>query len=319
MKNKAVIFGFFGVILLMAIGVILIIVNITSKASDKDEFSSIDLVEERDIVNSKLAAYNAQFQDSIVAVRDENVKVNIGKLWGSKVDQENVSDSDLNQLFDEVMNDETIQEEPLKQSIQKPASRTYTKPRTTIKPVQQTSTATTKQDNIHQEQSIEDKYPEKDGFISSFEDKKNSSNSTEVISAVVHSKQAVQSNTQVKFRLTQSINLDGKLIPEGTFISGKATLYNERVRVDFESIILDGKLVPFKYTAYDPDGWQGIHVPGLVINEAARELVQQSASNASARINVPIVGSVAINTAQKENNKSVATLAQDYPVFLKPE
>ena len=56
-------------------------------------------------------------------------------------------------------------------------------------------------------------------------------------------------------------------------------------------------------------------MPGLVINDVGMETVNQTTANT--RVNIPVVGSVAVNTAQRENNKNTAVLTQDYKVLLK--
>lgn len=311
MKQNFVLYGFFGALALMVAGVIFLIVRVTHSVSDNDEISYIDLGDERRIVDSKLDAYNKQLNDSIMTVRNENVKIDIGKLWGDKVEEEarEPKAEELENLVNEVLYSQAApqkEETKPKRSPKPTPKKTYNAPKS-VEPVSDT-----------QPNEKETVYRKKSGFKSSFENTDKGSLSSGIISAVVHSKQTVQSSTVIKFRLTQSVEVDGNLVPEGTFINGRATLSNERVKVDFESIILNGRLIPFKYTVYDPDGLQGIHVPGLIINEAAKDLVSKASSSASTRISVPVVGSVALSTAQKENNKNVAVIPQDYPVFLNP-
>ncbi|NLT49447.1 MAG: conjugative transposon protein TraM [Ignavibacteria bacterium] len=321
MKGNVVLYAFFGFMALIAGGVIFAIVKFGSNTSKEDEFSSIDIADERQMVSTKFEAYNAQFQDSIVSVRDENVKINLKRLWGGKVESDQDSSKELSELFNEVLNEnpQTNISNTSQSSKTNSVQANYTPPKTTSnsnkpKSVQPIENTKEKED---EKLSFEERYPQKDGFNSFSNSNNVNSANNEVIKAVVHSKQKVLNNTPVKFRITQDVMINGTLIPEGTFISGKASLFNDRVKVDFKSIVLDGKMVPFEYSAYDPDGWEGILVPGLVVNEAAKDLINQTTSNTSARITVPIVGSVALNTAQKENNKATATLAQDYPVFLK--
>ena len=114
---------------------------------------------------------------------------------------------------------------------------------------------------------------------------------------------------------TRDFSLNGTSIPEGTIVYGTASFASERVLIKYENISFDGQLFAFPYRTYDSDGIEGVYVPGLVINDVGMETVNQTTANT--RVNIPVVGSVAVNTAQRENNKNTAVLTQDYKVLLK--
>jgi hypothetical protein len=155
----------------------------------------------------------------------------------------------------------------------------------------------------------------KEGFHSSFQKGSNPSQNASTVFAVIHEKQVVHQNSTVKLRTTKEFSLDGTVVPVGTFIFGIVTISNERVLIKFDKLSVNNQLIPFSYDTYDSDGIEGIYVPGLILNEVGKEAAQQTTANANVRI--PIVGSVAINTADKENNKNSAVLTQDYKVILK--
>lgn len=314
MKGNIVIIAFFVVLFLIATGVVFAIYKLASSDSEPEPAVSIEIAAEKEMFKNKLDAYNKQIQDSLLLIRDENVKVNLKRLWERKVKKDT---AELEELFQEAMEEnEGVVEKP-QPSRQKEVGKI---PKTSM-PVRELHsqekehmTYVVREDTAP---SVKKAYTPKSGLYSSFQEQVASDNPYVVIKAVIHERQKVTSNTNVKFRLMQEIILNGISIPEGTFVFGKADLSNERVLVRFENFSYKGKLLPFKYSVYDNDGWEGIYVPGLNINEISQDVINQMANQGSSKVNIPVIGSVAVNSINKSNNEASAILSENYPVILK--
>jgi conjugative transposon TraM protein len=79
----------------------------------------------------------------------------------------------------------------------------------------------------------------------------------------------------VKFRLVPAIYINGKLVPEGSFVYGIAALDGERLKIEINSIRSATNLFNVKLEVFDMDGLPGIHIPGSI----NRDAVKQSADN----------------------------------------
>ena len=310
MKSKYSSIIFFGLLGFFVLGVIVCVFYLLSVTGEEEEGNDlkISLDEEKEIVYSKLDAYNNQIQDSILSVRDENVKVNLSRLWKNKVNSKANSDT-LQNLFDEAMSNEITTKTAEPTSKPQPETKIVYVERPRSKPI------------VAQAPEPEPmEYERKSGFYSSFDDDSNvGGESSSRIKAVIHGEQKVQTNTTVKLRITQDITLNGFTIPRGTFVSGKVQLNDQRVVISFQNINYKGKLYPFNYSAYDQDGWEGILVADLIINDVSQDVVTEliNETQTQTRVNIPVIGGVTFNTAKKVNNEVSAKLVSDYPVILK--
>lgn len=130
------------------------------------------------------------------------------------------------------------------------------------------------QDNI----SLLDTSKHKSEMIAGFygiEDNKNQSEEDNAVEAVVHANQTLVNGAVIKLRLTTDIYISGTLIPKGNFIYGVASLNDERLEIEINSIRNGNSLFPVKLEVYDMDGLPGIHIPGAI----TRHIAKQSADN----------------------------------------
>jgi len=95
------------------------------------------------------------------------------------------------------------------------------------------------------------------------------------VEAVVQENQNLVNGSVVKFRLVNAIYIDGKLVPEGSFVYGIAALDGERLLVEINSIRSATNLFNVKLSVYDMDGLPGIYIPGAI----NRDVAKQSADN----------------------------------------
>lgn len=96
------------------------------------------------------------------------------------------------------------------------------------------------------------------------------------IKAVVHQTQTLVEGAIIKLRLLTDIYINGTLIPKDNFVYGVATLNGERLSVSIASIRFGNSLFPVKLSVYDLDGLDGIHIPGAI----GRDVAKQSGTNA---------------------------------------
>ncbi|WP_341836818.1 conjugative transposon protein TraM [Chitinophaga pollutisoli] len=144
------------------------------------------------------------------------------------------------------------------------------------------------------------------------------------IQAAIHEQQSLVSGATVKIRLLQSVYVDGRLIPEGTFIFGSCQLTGERLGIEVTSIRTGTALFPVKLTVYDLDGNAGIRIPGSINRDASKESADQAIQSAAFGTLDPSIGaqaaSAGIETARKMLSRKIklvrVTLSADYPILL---
>jgi conjugative transposon TraM protein len=91
------------------------------------------------------------------------------------------------------------------------------------------------------------------------------------IPAVVHETQTLVTGSTVKMRLLEDIFINGMLIPKGNFVFGTATINGERLGIDISGVRYGKSLFPVSLNVYDLDALEGIHVPGAITRDAAKE------------------------------------------------
>lgn len=96
------------------------------------------------------------------------------------------------------------------------------------------------------------------------------------ISAVVHENQTLVNGSIVKLRLQNDIVINGVVIPKDNFIFGEAELSGERLNIIINSIRYKNAQFAVKLNVYDLDGMNGVHIPGAI----SRDVAKESGSNA---------------------------------------
>ncbi|CAL1519122.1 conjugative transposon protein TraM [Chitinophaga sp. MM2321] len=91
------------------------------------------------------------------------------------------------------------------------------------------------------------------------------------IAAVVHDNQTIVSGSIVKLRLVNDIYIQGELIPKDIFLFGEASISGERMNIEIKSIRYHNSIYPVNLSVYDLDGMYGIHIPGTISRDLAKE------------------------------------------------
>jgi conjugative transposon TraM protein len=105
------------------------------------------------------------------------------------------------------------------------------------------------------------------------------------ILAVIHETQTLVSGSIVKLRLASDIYINGVLVPKDQFIFGMASLNGERLSVAIDNIRYREHIFPVRLGVFSLDGIEGIHIPGAIGRDAAK----QSGSSAISGMNVTTI------------------------------
>ncbi len=95
------------------------------------------------------------------------------------------------------------------------------------------------------------------------------------IEAVVNENQLLVNGAVIKLRLLQDVFVSDQKIPAGTFVFGVVGLNGERLEIEINSIRSGSSLYKVKMEVHDMDGLAGIHIPGAI----TRDVAKQSADN----------------------------------------
>lgn len=99
------------------------------------------------------------------------------------------------------------------------------------------------------------------------------------ISAVIHDDQSLIDGQTTRLRLTEPLVAGTTLIPENTILTGIAKIQGERLDILISSIEYEGTIIPVEMVTYDTDGQKGIHIPGSLEMNAAKEIVANMGSS----------------------------------------
>lgn len=106
------------------------------------------------------------------------------------------------------------------------------------------------------------------------------------ISAVVHGEQTLIDGQTVRLRTVEDMRAGRHLIPRNTIITGVGKITGERLEVAITHIESDGNIIPVEMAVYDSDGQLGIHIPGSMEVEAAKEIAGNMGQSLSTTINL---------------------------------
>lgn len=143
--------------------------------------------------------------------------------------------------------------------------------------------------------------------------------------AVIHESQELVSGSLVKMRLTESAVINGHSLPANTFIYGKCNLAGERLSITIETLKSGNSVFPAALEVYDVDGLEGLHIPGAITRDAAKQagaeslgaadMMTMSANPATAAAGVAV--SAVKGIGQKKIRLVKVRLKAGYNVMLK--
>ena len=79
-------------------------------------------------------------------------------------------------------------------------------------------------------------------------------------------------------RLTDAAVVNGHKLAANTFIYGKCSLSGERLTIAIQSLKSGGNIFPATLEVYDVDGLQGLHIPGAISRDQAKQAGAQGIS-----------------------------------------
>jgi len=110
------------------------------------------------------------------------------------------------------------------------------------------------------------------------------------ISVVVPEMQVLTSGATIALRLQDSIRIGRTLIPGGHMIYGVVTVNNDRMLIRISSIWSDRNIYTTDLQAYDIDGLPGIHIPGSIGRDVAKQSADQGLSGFNLNYDPSIAG-----------------------------
>jgi len=145
------------------------------------------------------------------------------------------------------------------------------------------------------------------------------------IEAVVHANQVLVNGAVIKLRLATDIYINGTLIPKDNFVFGTASLNDERLEIEINSIRNNKSLFPVKLEVYDMDGLPGIYIPGAITRDVAKQsadnglqLMELTSMDPSVKAQAAAAGINTVKTMLSKKVKQVKVMVKaGYKVLLK--
>jgi conjugative transposon TraM protein len=123
------------------------------------------------------------------------------------------------------------------------------------------------------------------------------------IEAEVYDAQTLVSGSVIKLKLIKDIYVNGVLVPKNQFIHGTCALNGERLHVEINSIRSGTSIYPVSLSVFDLDGLEGIHVPGAIARDVAKQSSNQALQDIQLGTLDPSIGvqaaSAGIETVKK--------------------
>lgn len=99
------------------------------------------------------------------------------------------------------------------------------------------------------------------------------------IAAIIPEDQTLTTGTTLALRITDSILVNGHILPGGQLIYGTATLNNDRLIIHISSFREARSLYTTDWQVYDLDGLPGIHIPGMLGRDVAKQSADQGVNS----------------------------------------
>lgn len=145
------------------------------------------------------------------------------------------------------------------------------------------------------------------------------------IEAVVNNNQSLVNGAVIQLRLFTDVFINGILIPKGTPLNGIASLNNERLEAEINSIRYKSQLFPVKLELYDMDGLPGIYIPGSISRDVAKnsadnslQLMELTTLDPSLKAQAAAAGINTVKSLMSRKVKQVKVMIKEgYKVLLK--
>lgn len=153
------------------------------------------------------------------------------------------------------------------------------------------------------------------------------SNYSNSIEAIIPETQTIVAGATVKLALSNDVTINDVALPSGTFVYGTASLTNERLKIEINSIRFQNSILPVSLSVYDMDGQEGIYIPGSINRTVAKESANNAVGGMNATTIDPSIGaqaaSAGIEAAKSLFSKKIKlvkmTIRGGYKVLLKDD
>lgn len=165
------------------------------------------------------------------------------------------------------------------------------------------------------------------GFYSVSNDFTSDSSYVNSIEAIIPETQTIVAGATVKLTLSNDVTINDVALPSGTFVYGTASLSNERLKIEINSIRFQNSILPVSLSVYDMDGQEGIYIPGSINRTVAKESANNAIGGMNATTIDPSIGaqaaSAGIEAAKSLFSKKIKlvkmTVRAGYKVLLKDD
>ena len=99
------------------------------------------------------------------------------------------------------------------------------------------------------------------------------------LSAVVPEDQTLVAGATITLRLTQDASINGMVFPKDNLLYGQVSITGDRMMVLVSSIRYKEGIYPVSLQVFDMDGLAGIHIPGAITRDVAKESADQGVSS----------------------------------------
>ena len=146
------------------------------------------------------------------------------------------------------------------------------------------------------------------------------------ISAMVPEDEVLTAGSTLALRITDSIRVNGRMLPAGQLVYGTVTIQNDRMTVHIGSLRDERNLYSTELEVYDLDGLAGIHIPGMLGRDVAKQSADQGVSSLNVLNMDPSLGaqaaSAGIQTVKSFVGHKVrqvrVSVRAGYQVLLRP-
>lgn len=115
------------------------------------------------------------------------------------------------------------------------------------------------------------------------------------IPAVVADDQTLTNGTTIALRVMDSIRVNGRVWPAGQLVYGTVSINDDRMLVHVGSLREDRSLFVTDLQVYDLDGIAGIHIPGMLGRDVAKQSADQGVNSVNVFSADPTLGAQAAN------------------------
>lgn len=115
------------------------------------------------------------------------------------------------------------------------------------------------------------------------------------IGAVIPSNQTLVTGGTISLRLSQDVLIHGVMVPRGQLVYGVVTISNDRMLVHIRSLRDGRNLYNADLQVYDLDGLPGIHIPGMLSQDVAKQSADESINGLNLGTYDPSIGAQAAN------------------------